>query len=208
MSPGGGSPSAVTAAAPRRSSHLDTSASSASKRFSKAWKRARSRCSPRSPCGGKGRARCSPPWSYGHPGRGGAPAPQGSRQKGTQDPPVPRVSGILFICCFPGEGRCPATPRERDGHKLGEPFPPARSHFLSHLLPPPHPLEGLLQPRITPSQLSPQSTHPTHPTAALLPRLTWSSAVRSPAPGTSEEESFPAPHHGNDGRLSVDSPYG
>lgn len=83
------------------------------------------------------------------------------------------------------------------------------SHFhqhgatLSHPPPAPHPLEGLLQPRITPSQLSLQTTHPT---AALLPRLTWSSAVRSPAPGTSEEESFPAPHHGNDGRLSVDSP--
>ena len=45
------------------------------------------------------------------------------------------------------------------------------------------------------------------PTPPLL-SLTWSRAVRSPAPGTSEEESFPAPHHGKVGRLSVDSPYG
>lgn len=67
-SPGGGSPPAAIAAAPRCSSHRDTSASSASKRFSRAWKRARSRCSPRSPCGSKGRVRCSPPGTCRPPG--------------------------------------------------------------------------------------------------------------------------------------------
>lgn len=58
--------------------------------------------------------------------RGCDAAPQGSacsiglRHKGTltiYSHPFPRVSGILCICCFPGEGRCspcsiPGTPQE------------------------------------------------------------------------------------------------
>lgn len=73
----------------------------------------------------------------------------------------------------------------------------------------PHTLEAIVQPWITPSQLSLQGIHPTWATTMPLLKLTWSSVVRSPAPGTSEEdESFPAPHHGKEGRLSVDSPYG
>lgn len=74
----------------------------------------------------------------------------------------------------------------------------------------PHTLETIVQPWITLSQLSLQGTHPTWAMIMPLRKLTWSSVVRSPAPGISEEEeeSFPAPHHGKEGKLSVDSPFG
>lgn len=97
------------------------------------------------------------------------------------------------------------TPRVRRPQAGGASVEPSSAPFSTI----PHPLEAIVQPWITPSQLSLQSPPPTWATTVPLLKLTWSSVVRSPAPGRSEEEeeeeSFPAPHHGNEGRLSIDS---
>lgn len=95
------------------------------------------------------------------------------------------------------------TPRVRWPQAGGASVEPSSAPFSTI----PHTLKAIVHPWIILSQLSLQGTHPTW--ATIMPLLTWSSVVRSPAPGRSEEEeSFPAPHHGKEGRLSVDSPYG